>query len=58
VFGATVPSMLALQYVAAAFAFAAGIWVIRRGVILEPPAFIANTLAALTERITQRFATQ
>jgi lipopolysaccharide export system permease protein len=58
VFGATVPWMLSLQYIAAAFAFAAGIWVIRRGVILEPPAFITNTLAALTERLTQRFATQ
>jgi lipopolysaccharide export system permease protein len=58
VFGATVPWMLSLQYIAAAFAFVAGLWVIRRGVILEPPAFIANTLHALTERITQRFATQ
>jgi hypothetical protein len=50
--------MLSLQYVAAAFAFVAGLWVIRRGVILEPPAFITNTIAALTERLTQRFATQ
>jgi lipopolysaccharide export system permease protein len=58
VFGATIPWMLSLQYAAAAFAFVAGLWVIRRGVILEPPAFIANTLTALTERITQRFATQ
>jgi len=58
VFGATMPWMLSLQYIATAFAFATGIWVIRRGVILEPPAFIANTLAALTERLTQRLATQ
>ena len=58
VFGATVPWMLSLQYIATAFALASGIWVIRRGVILEPPAFIANTLAALTARFTQRFATQ
>jgi lipopolysaccharide export system permease protein len=58
VFGATIPWMLSLQYIAAAFAFVAGIWVIRRGVILEPPAFITNTLATLTERLTQRFAMQ
>ena len=58
VFGATVPWMLSLQYIATAFALASGIWVIRRGVILEPPAFIANTLAALTARFTQHFATQ
>jgi lipopolysaccharide export system permease protein len=58
VFGATVPWVLSLQYIATAFALASGIWVIRRGVILEPPAFIANTLAALTARLTQRFATQ
>jgi hypothetical protein len=50
--------MLALQYLAAGFALIAGLWVIRRGVILEPPAFITNTIAALTERFTQRFATQ
>jgi len=58
VFGATVPWMLSLQYIATAFALASGIWVIRRGVILEPPAFIAKTLAALAARFTQHFATQ
>ena len=51
VFGATVPWMLSLQYVAIAAAFAFGLFVIRRGLILEPPAFLANWLAALTERI-------
>ncbi len=58
VFGATMPWMLALQYVAMTFAFVAGIWVIRRGLILEPPAFLANWLNALTERMTRRFVTQ
>ena len=51
VFGATVPWMLSLQYVALVAAFGGGLFVIRRGLILEPPAFIANWLAALTERI-------
>jgi lipopolysaccharide export system permease protein len=57
VFGATVPWVLPLQYVAVAISFAFGLLVIRRGLILEPPAFISNWLAALTERISQRFAT-
>ena len=30
---------------------------IRRGLIIEPPAFITDWLAALTERLNQRFAT-
>jgi lipopolysaccharide export system permease protein len=57
VFGATVPAMLVLQYVAVAAAIGGGLFVIRRGVILEPPAFLMNWIAALTERISQRFAT-
>jgi len=57
VFGATVPWMLSLQYIAVAIAVAGGLFVIRKGLILEPPALITNWLAALTERITQRFAT-
>ena len=58
VFGATMPWMLSLQYVALAIAFASGLFVIGRGVIIEPPAFIADWLAALTERVTRRVATQ
>jgi lipopolysaccharide export system permease protein len=58
VFGATVPWLLSLQYIALAAAFGFGLWVIRRGVILEPPAFVTDWIAALSERISQRFATQ
>jgi lipopolysaccharide export system permease protein len=58
VFGATSPWMLSLQYVALAIAFSGGLFVIGRGVIIEPPAFIADWLAALTERVTRRVATQ
>jgi lipopolysaccharide export system permease protein len=58
VFGATVPWMLALQYVALVLAFSGGLFVIRRGLILELPAFIDNWLTALTERVMQRVATQ
>jgi lipopolysaccharide export system permease protein len=57
VFGANIPWLLSLQYVAMIAACGGGLYVIRRGLILEPPAFITNWLAALNERITQRFAT-
>jgi len=30
---------------------------ISRGVIIEPPAFVANAIAAITERIAQRAGT-
>jgi lipopolysaccharide export system permease protein len=57
VFGATMPWLLSLQYAALIVACGGGIYVIRRGLILEPPAFITDWLSALTERIAQRFAT-
>jgi lipopolysaccharide export system permease protein len=57
VFGAAAPWMLSLQYFAMAIAFATGLYVIRRGLILEPPAFITDWLTAITERVSRRFAT-
>ncbi len=57
VFGANTPWLLSLQYVALVAACGGGLFVIRRGMILEPPAFITNWLAALTARFTRRFAT-
>ncbi len=56
VFGASYPALLSLQFIAMAIALAAGYVVIRRGVILEPPAFISDGLAAITERIVKRLA--
>ena len=58
VFGATIPAMLVLQYIAIGSALVFGVIVIRRGLILEPPAFITNSIAAVTERFSQRFAPQ
>jgi len=55
--GATVPAMLALQYVAMAVAFGFGILVIRRGLIIEPPAFI-NRIATLIAERASRLAPQ
>lgn len=57
VFGANAPWALAVQYAAMAFALAGGIYVIRRGLIIEPPAFVTDRINALTERISARFAT-
>ena len=56
VFGASAPWMLSLQYVAFVVAFAGGLFVIKRGLILEPPAFLTNWVAALNARFAQRFA--
>ncbi len=57
VFGVNFPWMLWLQFVALALAFGLGLYVIRRGLIIEPPAFISDWLTALTERLGRRFAT-
>lgn len=56
VFGTTMPWLLPLQYLAVLAAFGAGYFVIRRGVILEPPAVITDGINALTERIVKRLA--
>lgn len=56
VFGANQPWMLSLQYIAMAAALAGGLFVIHRGIIIEPPAFIDRIATALTTKFTQRFA--
>ena len=58
VFGATMPWMLSLQYIGLALAFGGGLYVIHRGLIIEPPEFLDRWLAALVERVTRRVATQ
>ncbi|HEU4661380.1 MAG TPA: LPS export ABC transporter permease LptF [Pseudolabrys sp.] len=42
VFGANYPWMLSLQYFGIAAAFAGGLFVIHRGIIIEPPAYIVD----------------
>lgn len=56
VFGIKFPPALAIQYVALLAVFGFGLNAISRGTIIEPPAFIANTIAMVTERLTRRFA--
>jgi lipopolysaccharide export system permease protein len=57
VFGAAMPWVLALQYLILAAAIGAGLYVIRRGLIIEPPVFISDWFAALIERLGRRFVT-
>ncbi len=56
VFGANMPWMLSLQYIAFILALVAGLYVIHRGLIVELPAFLANWINILTERLSRRFA--
>jgi lipopolysaccharide export system permease protein len=58
VFGANVPLMLVVPYLAVLASFVFGYLVIRRGLILEPPAFLSRGIALITERLSARFATQ
>jgi lipopolysaccharide export system permease protein len=52
--GIHVPLALAAQYVAMAAAIAFGLTAIGRGMIMEPPAAVAQLLATLGERIARR----
>ncbi|MGE0565776.1 MAG: LPS export ABC transporter permease LptF [Pseudolabrys sp.] len=57
VFGANVPVLLAVQYVAVAGTIGVGLVVIARGVVIEPPTFIVDGAAKLAERLSRRYAT-
>jgi lipopolysaccharide export system permease protein len=52
--GVHTPIVLALPYLALTAAFVLGYIAISRGVIIEPPAFVANAITAIMERIAQR----
>lgn len=56
VFGANLPWMLSLQYIAMAVSFGFGLFVIQRGIIIEPPAFIDRIATAVATELNQRFA--
>jgi lipopolysaccharide export system permease protein len=56
ILGAQRPITLVIPYVALAVTFVLGIWAILRGLIIEPPAFITNTIAALAEGLSRRTA--
>jgi lipopolysaccharide export system permease protein len=52
--GVHTPIALALPYLALIATFALGYYAISRGVIIEPPAFIAQAITAFMERMAQR----
>jgi lipopolysaccharide export system permease protein len=58
VFGASVPWMLWLQYVALAVAFGGGLYIIRQGLIIELPSSANEWLASLTDRMMRRVGAQ
>ena len=51
VLGANLPIMLVLQYLALAAAIGGGLFVIHRGLIIEPPAFLNGWLGTVTARM-------
>jgi len=52
--GVHTPIALLLPYLALGAAFVFGYFAISRGVIIEPPAFVANAITAFMERMAQR----
>ena len=56
VIGARQPLALAAQFIAAFVAIGGGIYVIRRGIVVEPPAQLTQWISNQTERLTRRFA--
>jgi len=56
ILGAQRPFTLVIPYVAMALTFVLGTWAIMRGLIIEPPAFITNTISALADGLSRRTA--
>jgi lipopolysaccharide export system permease protein len=54
--GARVPAALAVPYVGLLAVVALGYWGISRGIIIEPPAFIADAVTRFVERMSERTA--
>jgi lipopolysaccharide export system permease protein len=57
VLGVRFPAFIALQYAVIAGSIVGGIFVIYRGIILEPPAIVTDAIAFATKRLASRFAT-
>jgi len=56
IMGAQRPIALVIPYVALVLTFVFGTWAILRGLIIEPPAFITNTISALADGLSRRTA--
>jgi lipopolysaccharide export system permease protein len=55
VFGVHTPAALSIQYIVVVLASVLGLFAIGKGVIIEPPALITNTVTMLTEYYNKRF---
>lgn len=51
-----IPEALAIQYIAIGLVFGFGYFAISRGLVIEPPAWMMNAIAEITERLSRRFA--
>jgi lipopolysaccharide export system permease protein len=56
ILGAQRPITLLIPYLAIAFTFVFGTWAVLRGLIIEPPAFVTNTITALADGLSRRTA--
>jgi lipopolysaccharide export system permease protein len=56
IMGAHRPITLLIPYLGFAVTFVLGIWAILRGLVIEPPAFISNSIAALADGLSRRTA--
>jgi lipopolysaccharide export system permease protein len=56
ILGAQRPITLLIPYLAIALTFVFGTWAILRGLIIEPPAFVTNTITALADGFSRRTA--
>jgi lipopolysaccharide export system permease protein len=56
ILGVNYPIFLAMQFIVAGIAIVGGLYAIRNGIAIEPPAFIRDRLNALSERISRRIA--
>ena len=54
--GTRTPAALIIPYLALTAALAFGYWGISRGVTIEPPAIVVDTIARFMERISERVA--
>jgi len=56
ILGAQRPITLLIPYLAIGLTFVFGTWAILRGLIIEPPAFVTNTITALADGLSRRTA--
>ncbi|HZS63279.1 MAG TPA: LPS export ABC transporter permease LptF [Xanthobacteraceae bacterium] len=50
VIGVNSPAFIVFEYLVVAATVGVGIWAIGRGIVIEPPAFVSDTVAALVKR--------